>query len=96
MWYIVYNGIASRAAERLRTKNPRKLGNIRNVPKPHGTITQRPAPPRQNKKFASTSKRAQKNSDQTRPAVRHPSRKLEPVPNIPQPIPPKPETSRRL
>ena len=44
MWYRAYNGIAPRAAERLRTKNPRKLGNIRNVSKPHGTITQRPAP----------------------------------------------------
>ena len=32
-------------AKRLKTQDPRKLGNIRKVPKPHRMIAQRPVPP---------------------------------------------------
>ena len=34
---------ASRIAKRLKTQDPRKLGNIRNMPKSHRMIAQRPA-----------------------------------------------------
>ena len=44
-------------------------------------IAQCPAPPRQNKNPANTSKKTPKNSDQTPPALRHPTRRLEPNPN---------------
>ena len=36
--------VSSRVAEVLKTLDPRKLGNIRKVPKPHRMIAQRPAP----------------------------------------------------
>ena len=52
-------------------------------------MAQCPAPPpptRQNKNSASTSKKAPKNSDYTPPAAGHPTRKLEPASDIPQPI----------
>ena len=35
---------ASRVAERLKAPNPRTLGNIRKVSKPHRMTPQRPAP----------------------------------------------------
>ena len=43
------------------------------------------SPPRQKKNFANSSKKVSKNSHGTLPAVRHPTRKPELVPNIPQP-----------
>ena len=41
-WYIQ---VASRVVERLRIQDPRKLGNIRRVSKPHRMIAQCPVPP---------------------------------------------------
>ena len=36
-WYV---RVASRVAHRLKTKDPRELGNIRRVPKPHKMVAQ--------------------------------------------------------
>ena len=45
-WYI---GVASRVPERVKTYDPRKLGNIRKVSKPQKMIAQCPFPPPKSK-----------------------------------------------
>ena len=67
IWHMIYNCIASWAAERPRTKNPRILGNIRNVSKPHGTITQRPTPPAKIKNLPALAKEPQKTATKPLP-----------------------------
>ena len=56
-WYIP---VALPVAERLITQDPRKLENIRKVPKPHTMIAQ-PQAPRQNKTTINTNKEPMKN-----------------------------------
>ena len=65
------------AHTRKMTQDPRKLGNIRKVPRPDRTISPAPSP--------QPAQRSPKHSDRTPPAARHPTRKPEPAPNNPQP-----------
>ena len=47
-------------------------------------VAQPPAPPRQNESLADTGRKLLNNRHETSPAVRHPTRKTELVPNIPR------------
>ena len=60
--------------------------NIRKVSKPHKMIAYAPSP-RQNENLANTSKKAQKNSNKTLPAVHYFTRKLELASDILWPAP---------
>ena len=50
-----------RSTQRPKTKDPRKLGNTKKVPKPPRMIAQRPVRPRQNKNSANATKKLLKN-----------------------------------
>ena len=71
-WLLViklYIRVASGAAKRIKTYDPRKLGNIRKISKLHRNIAQGPVLPPRNQNFASTSKNLLKNRNRTFPAV---------------------------
>ena len=67
--------VSSRVAKQLKTR--RKIGKIRKISKLHRIITQCPAPLPQTQNALDTSRRPLKNTNQSFPALRYSTRKLE-------------------